>query len=248
MINDKPRQLILEEDTGTGVTIEHTCYGRTQTWKVAVGQTVANDDLLTELLTVMRDGTVYPVCVDTEQVPERFGRLYVTDRLGDTTWKGALIKVQTVTDKVEQDNITKEYHVEKTINRGIIETLKHLRRQYYWVAMPKTLAWVIAQCKPCVETKYEMRPEENPQMLTSTPSGPLEVVETDVIFWIGQKVLSVIDRLTRFAFSHLLSDKTSGKVSEGLLAFFGTVGPPGILIIDQGREIRNARVTALLKV
>ncbi|KAL1139252.1 hypothetical protein AAG570_006238 [Ranatra chinensis] len=48
MINDKPRQVILEEDRGPGVTIEHTHYGRTQTWKVTVGQTVANDDLLTE--------------------------------------------------------------------------------------------------------------------------------------------------------------------------------------------------------
>ncbi|KAL1139265.1 hypothetical protein AAG570_006251 [Ranatra chinensis] len=48
-------------------------------------------------------------------------------------------QVQTIPDKAEQDNITKEYHVGKTNHRDITETAKHLRRQYYWAAMPKTV-------------------------------------------------------------------------------------------------------------
>ncbi|KAL1139296.1 hypothetical protein AAG570_006282 [Ranatra chinensis] len=63
----------------------------------------------------------------------------------------------------------------------------------------------------------------------------------------GQKVLTVIDRLTRFAFAHLLTNKAAGNVCEGLLAFFRTVGLPGVLVINQGRDTRNTRVTALLK-
>ncbi|KAL1129526.1 hypothetical protein AAG570_012471 [Ranatra chinensis] len=81
----------------------------------------------------------------------------------------------------------------------------------------------------------------------SDSAKPLEVVEADVMFWTGMKILTAIDRLTRFAYAYVLTDRTVDRVCEGLLAFFGTVGLPGALVMDKGREFNNAKVRTLLK-
>ncbi|KAL1130156.1 hypothetical protein AAG570_013094 [Ranatra chinensis] len=75
-------------------------------------------------------------------------------------WAGTLIRVRTRTDKDEQDVVTKECHVGKTNHSGITETEKYLRRQYYWTAMPKSVARVIARCKPCAEAKTSETTED----------------------------------------------------------------------------------------
>ncbi|KAL1137874.1 hypothetical protein AAG570_009570 [Ranatra chinensis] len=113
--------------------------------------------------------------------------------------------------------------------------------------MPKVVARIIAGCRICAAAKYERNPEQTPQMLTPTPAQPLDVVEADVMFWAGLRVLTMMDRLTRFAFAHQLTNKTAAEVCTGLLSFFGTVGLPGTLVVDRGREFHNARVKSLLE-
>ncbi|KAL1129996.1 hypothetical protein AAG570_012939 [Ranatra chinensis] len=54
--------------------------------------------------------------------------------------------------------------------------------------------------------------------------------------------LTVIDQLTRYATSYPLAAKTGEQVREALLLFLATVGIPGTLVLDQGREFRNIRV------
>ncbi|KAL1129983.1 hypothetical protein AAG570_012926 [Ranatra chinensis] len=64
------------------------------------------------------------------------------------------------------------------------------------------------------------------------------------MFWAGLRVLTMMDRLTQFAFAHQLRNKTA---CTGLLSFFGTVGLPGTLVVNRGREFHNARVKSLLE-
>ncbi|KAL1115543.1 hypothetical protein AAG570_007572 [Ranatra chinensis] len=84
-------------------------------------------------------------------------------------------------------------------------------------------------------------------MLTPTPEKPLDDVEADVMFWVGQKVLTVIDQLMRFVFRHVLTDKTGERVCDRLLVYFGTMGTPGMVVLDKVRERNNAWIRALLK-
>ncbi|KAL1117958.1 hypothetical protein AAG570_004269 [Ranatra chinensis] len=55
------------------------------------------------------------------------------------------------------------------------------------------------------------------------------------------------NRTTRFALAHQLTNKTAAEVCTGLLSFFGTVGLPGTLVVDRGREFHNAGVKSLLE-
>ncbi|KAL1130835.1 hypothetical protein AAG570_012076 [Ranatra chinensis] len=122
MVNDKCRQVVLET-------------ARTVTWTVTVGQNATDNDILTEMATFMQDDTTY--CVYAERAPERelLERLFTAGRLCNTRWEGTLTRVRTVTDVTEQADIVKTYHVGKTNHRGVTETVKHLRRQYYWSAV-----------------------------------------------------------------------------------------------------------------
>ncbi|KAL1115586.1 hypothetical protein AAG570_005876 [Ranatra chinensis] len=62
-------------------------------------------------------------------------------------------------------------------------------------------------------------------MLTPTPEKPLDVVEVDVMFWAGQKVLTEIDRLMQFAFGHILIDKTMSAeaIARAVLAYNSSI-------------------------
>ncbi|KAL1140054.1 hypothetical protein AAG570_007031 [Ranatra chinensis] len=153
--------------------------------------------------------------------------------------------VRTVTDTEEQRQIFNEYYVGKT--KGSDGGGKTSEEAALLVCYAKTVARVIAQCKPCAESKYERSPEQTPQMLTPTPAKLLEDVEADVMFWTGMKILTTIDRLTRFPNAYVLTERTADGVCEGLLAFFGTVGLPGALVMDKGREFNNAKVRVPLK-
>ncbi|KAL1129488.1 hypothetical protein AAG570_012433 [Ranatra chinensis] len=57
----------------------------------------------------------------------------------------------------------------------------------------------------------------------------------------------MIDRLTRFAACYPLAAKTGEQVREALLLFLATVGTPGTLVLDQGREFRNWIVRGFLE-
>ncbi|KAL1110310.1 hypothetical protein AAG570_007843 [Ranatra chinensis] len=62
-------------------------------------------------------------------------------------------------------------------------------------------------------------PEEPPQMVTPTPTKPLEVVEADVVFLDGNIRLTIINRLTRFA-SYPLATKFGGQGEKNMIIVF----------------------------
>ncbi|KAL1130397.1 hypothetical protein AAG570_013335 [Ranatra chinensis] len=164
-----------------------------------------------------------------------------------STLRGVTHRLTTVEDPTEQDQLIKDYHVGKTNHRGIRETVAHLRRRYYWMGMERTVAAQLALCVVCARARYVRLPEEPPQMVTPTPKKPLEVVEADVVFLDGTIRLTMIDRLTRFAACYPLAAKTGEQVREALLLFLATVGTPGTLVLDQGREFRNWIVRGFLE-
>ncbi|KAL1130734.1 hypothetical protein AAG570_011975 [Ranatra chinensis] len=108
------------------------------------------------------------------------------------------------------------------------------------------LAEKLARCEMCARAKFVRTPQETPQMVTPTPEKPLEVVEAD-LFLDRAIRLTVIDRLTRFAYNYPLQAKTGKRVREGLLLFLATVGTPKNLVLDGGREFDNFLVRSLLE-
>ncbi|KAL1140014.1 hypothetical protein AAG570_006991 [Ranatra chinensis] len=117
----------------------------------------------------------------------------------------------------------------------------HLRRRYYWPKTTKMMVEELAPCEVCA------RPKGDSQMVTPTSEKPLEVIEADLVFLDGAIRLTLIDRLTRFAYNYPLQAKTGKRISEGLLLFLTTVGTPRTLVLDRGREFDNFLVRSLLE-
>ncbi|KAL1129722.1 hypothetical protein AAG570_012666 [Ranatra chinensis] len=118
LLNDKRLQVVLETEIEQEVTVRHDRYAQTQTWTVTIGRTASDDDVLAQLKTFMLDDATYYVYAARPQDRDRLDRLYATGSLRGTRWKGVFIRVRTVTNVTEQEQIVREYHVGKSNHRG----------------------------------------------------------------------------------------------------------------------------------
>lgn len=62
--------------------------------------------------------------------------------------------VEDIIELDEREKIIKTYH-EKSVHRGITETLVHLRRKYYFPEMKNLITKIINNCEICSTNKYE---------------------------------------------------------------------------------------------
>ena len=247
IINNKRRQIILTRLEGSGVGTQFRKYKHLSILWLAVGRDANEEDILETLGQVIEPGRVFYVFTADRELKESLSRWYRESRVAvGATLILCTKRLETIEGEQQQAEIVGDYHVGKTNHRGISETLAHLGRTYYWVDMPGTVREVIATCPTCSRAKYERSPGEAPMILTETPKSPLETVQADLFFWSGLKVFTVIDLATKFLFAKCLSRKTSTAVKEALLTFIGTIGTPGKLITDMGREFKNKQVEDLL--
>ena len=247
MINNKRRQIIITQLEGSGVGTQLRRYKHLSILWLAIGREAAEEDVLETLSQVIEPGRVFHIFITNGELKEKLKRWYRESRVAvGATLVLCTKRLETIEGEQQQVEIVKEYHEGKTNHRGISETLAHLGRTYYWVDMPGTVKETIAACPTCSRAKYERWPGEAPMIVTETPKLPLEVVQADIFFWSGLKVLTVMDLATKFLFTKCLSRKTSTAVKEALLTFIGLIGTPRKLITDLGREFKNNQVQELL--
>lgn len=247
MVNNKRRQIVLSSLEGSGVGTQAKRYKHLSMVWIAVGRDAGEEDVIETLNQVIEPGRVFHVFTASRELREKVSDWYKYRKIA----RGATLilctqRLETVEDERRQVEIVREYHVGKTNHRGVGETLAHLGKTYYWVNMPGTIKEVIGACETCNRAKYERSPAEAPMMVTETPKIPLELVQADVLFWGGLKILTVLDLATKFLFAKCLSRKTGQAVREALLSFIGSVGTPKMLVTDPGREFGNRQVKELL--
>ena len=247
MINNKRRQLIMTQLEGEGIGTQSKIYKHISTVWVAVGRSADENDILSTLGQVIEPGRLYHIFVANPELRTKVTEWYRRGRLA----RGATLvlctkKVDTVENERQQIEIVEKYHSGQTNHRGVSETLTHLRRAYYWVGMPITIKEVIGACQTCKIGKYERAPATTPQLVTETPKVPLALVQIDILFWSGIKILTILDVATRFLFASCISRKTGIAVRNTLLTYFGTIGTPQKLVLDPGREFKNREIQGLL--
>lgn len=146
----------------------------------------------------------------------------------------------------EREMIIRFSHEGKTNHRGIQETLKRLKSNYYWKSLKSDVTKFINECEICQRTKYNRNPPDQPIVLTETPSKPFEIIHLDTLFIEKQKFLVIIDKFSKYgqALPYL---GTAISVSQNLIHFFSFFGIPKLIISDNGTEFKNEVVKDLLK-
>ncbi|KAL1139047.1 hypothetical protein AAG570_009108 [Ranatra chinensis] len=247
-LDDKARQLVVRIVSGDTVRSTFRKIGQNRVWELEIGSQAQNRDVCRITDELVEPRQTYYVYGDTTDGQKLITVLYETGLLAKgSVLTGVTKRLTIIEGEEEQRRLLRDYHVGKTNHRGVRETVSHLRRRYYWPKMTKMVAEELARCEVCARAKYVRTPQETPQMVTPTPEKPLDVVEADLVFLDGAIRLTLIDRLTRFAYNYPLQTKTGKRVREGLLLFLATVGTPRTLVLDRGREFDNFLVRSLLE-
>ena len=136
---------------------------------------------------------------------------------------------------------------------GYDVTVQSLENLAYWPSFRKDTKAYISKCLVCKEkaTSYT----ETPLGDAPTPPHPWHTVGMDLlqlpVTKRGNKYLLVlIDILTRYATAIPLMDKSASQVVSALKRYVfndGLLGPPAVILTDNGLEFCNAAVTRLLK-
>lgn len=146
----------------------------------------------------------------------------------------------------ERDMIIRFSHEGKTNHRGIQETLKRIKINYFWKSMKDDITNFINNCEICQRAKYNRRPPDQPLVLTETPSKPFEIIHIDTLYVGKQKFLTFIDKFSKFG--HALPHfGTAISVCQNLVHFFSFFGVPKQIVSDNGTEFKNDVVSELLK-
>ena len=82
--------------------------------------------------------------------------------------------VNTIKEVDEQVMLTKFQHEGKCNHRGILETLNHLQRNYYWPNMKKDVTNYINSCVARQTAKYARSKPYVPLVQTETPTKPFQ--------------------------------------------------------------------------
>lgn len=148
-------------------------------------------------------------------------------------------KLQDVTHIDEQYRLTKAHHEGKSNHRGIQETEKQIKRNYFWPNMFKTVTEVVNNCSLCQTNKYERHPNKQELQITPVPTKPFEVIHMDTFQIKGQKFLTIIDKFSKYAQAYPLDSMSGISVINSLTIWMTHHGLPLNITADQGTEFKN---------
>jgi len=125
-------------------------------------------------------------------------------------------------------------------HRGISENLEEMKFEYFYPNLKKFVNKYINACRICAESKYDRNPIRKPFSITETPNAPDEIVNMDSFKICNLSYLTTIDRFTKMAFMHLLTDRNMCTIKLKLLERFSYLGVPLRLVMDN--QFNNALI------
>ena len=138
-------------------------------------------------------------------------------------------------------------------HRGIVETTRKIRSEYFWKGMSKEIKDYIENCKICQSNKIQRKTYKAPMVITSQSTEPFERVTMDLISYsditgdFNKYILTLQDDLTRFVQAYPIPDKQATTVAKALLTYCQHFGTPKRFHSDQGGEFVNNVLKQLMK-
>lgn len=146
----------------------------------------------------------------------------------------------------EIPDILKTYHDEPLSgHRGILETTRKIRDEYFWKGMTNDIKNYVDSCVTCQRNKIQRKNFQAPMVITSQSSEPFERISMDLVSYSdisdnnNKYVLTLQDDLTRFVQAYPIPDKEAITVAKELLTFCQHYGVPKRFHSDQGTEFTN---------
>lgn len=138
-------------------------------------------------------------------------------------------------------------------HRGIVETTRKIRSEYYWNGMTDTIKDYVNRCIICQRSKIQRKTYKAPMVITTSSTEPFERVTIDLVSYSditsysNKYILTLQDDLTRFVQAYPIPDKQATTIAKSLLSFCQHYGIPKRFHSDQGGEFVNNILKQLMK-
>ena len=133
---------------------------------------------------------------------------------------------------------------------GVHRTLLRAEKNFYWINMRKDVRQYVKACHLCLCFKPHRHNHPKARKWPVTEAKFFRV-HLDLVGPLprspcGRRYIAVIsDNLTRYVFTHALSDKSAMSVAIALNQFITTFGCPREIVTDQGTEFINQTFQAI---
>lgn len=150
-----------------------------------------------------------------------------------------------VIEENEQDQIIQARH--NYNHRGIVETYKHIKTEFFFPKMKSKITRFVNVCKLCQKSKYERHPYKIKFKLTQMPSKPLEIVHLDIFIIRNKLYLTFCDKFSRLATAIPIRTRNTIHIIQAFAKFITMLGKPNILVMDSEASFTSSAMREFLE-
>lgn len=149
-----------------------------------------------------------------------------------------------LTDKNDQLEVVTNEH--NRAHRNLKENLKQILSQYYFPKISELLKPIVANCKICLENKYQRKPPKQGIGATPIPKYQGEILHIDLFFNSNQYFLTCIDKFSKYAIVYPVNSRSTIDIKPGILQILGTFKKTRIIVSDNEKAFESNSLKTLL--
>lgn len=240
-INTFKNQILIEESTESSYEfkIVFPSYHR----HTIKEPNLMESDLKT-ILTKYLNPTVINGIKTTEPIMLKIQALY-PDYFKNIQIRFARILVEDVIDEERQKQIIIETH--NRAHRNNAENRKQILENFYLPSMTRKIKNLLKICKICKENKYERHPNVPKLHATPIPTHPGHTIHIDIFSTDKFRVLTAIDKFTKFAIAKMLNGKSVEDIRKPLREIIFYFGVPKLIVFDNERSFNSQSIRFMLE-
>lgn len=153
--------------------------------------------------------------------------------------------VMDVTREDDQWNIITTEH--NRAHRSVQENFLQIIEDYYFPGIKKMLKSVIANCKICMENKYQRKPCNTEIAPTPIPDFPGQILHIDILITNKANFLTCLDKFSKFATVTPIASRNSLDIKTALLQVLNKFRNVKLVVSDNERAFKSSLIGTTLR-
>lgn len=150
-----------------------------------------------------------------------------------------------LTNKDDQMEVISTEH--NRAHRSLKENFKQISTEYYFPKIREKLRTTIANCKICMENKYQRKPNKPEIGKTPVPNYPGEILHIDIFSTDKQHFLTCIDKFSKFANSIPIQSRSTVDIKYALIQALTNFKNVKTIVSDNEKSFSSNTIKVLLR-
>lgn len=153
--------------------------------------------------------------------------------------------VEDILSESDQETLIIETH--NRAHRNAMENKSQILERSYFPSMFSKIKRIVKLCSTCKKNKYERHPNQPKLNATPIPSYPGQVVHIDIFSTDGKKVLTALDKFSKYAQTKILQGKSIEDIRRPLRDILFFYGVPKTIVMDNEKSFNSASILFMMK-